>query len=197
MIVGQAQPRTRRSSFMDSFRNEQENLKQLAGVPVVVIQAVRLNGPDNKTLGLCEVGSVVRVRASSVDNLVRDGFVLPYDATLENLDESELPSTEEIVPSELPSTEEIVPEATVTAAAVQIDRAPVAPADDSVDENGWLILMDAGVSESQAQSLYNAGVTSKDDLRAIVADEGPEVLTQVKGIGKVAADKLIAWLGTE
>lgn len=194
MIVG-GNSRTRRGSFLQSWKNEKRQEQAAAGTRVIVLRAGRYNGPRNKTLGLCDAGDLISVASGPyAQSLIADGFVSPYDASLEDRVETfTKPATAtvtvvaDVVPAEKSGDGQPDPKTGEKAAEPESDPEP------SVDPDGWRVFLGAGVSETIAHKLFDAGLTGHQAVRDLINDAGAEALLSLQGVGQSTVDKLVTW----
>jgi hypothetical protein len=180
-VLIQRQGRDRRQNFMDTVRREQQVATVKTGVLVVVLKAAKYNGPNHKTLGHKEPGDVISIPVDALDFLVAEGFVQPYSET-----EPPMPDLGALSPS---------PDTVTDGLEKLIDTlAPPTPEPSSLDPDGWKVFKQAGLTDRQAQALYDAGLSSKEDLADLLEVEGEEKLNAVNGITDAAVRKLVAWV---
>lgn len=191
MIVG-GPGRTRRGSFMDSWRNKQNKEIAAKGTKVLVLKAGRYNGPGHKTVGYCEVGDLICVAPGAyAESLISHGFVSLYDEALEDSVDVDVAAQTVTVPDPVVETPADEPSPAIVATV----QAPVAE-DPTPDSDGWKIFLDAGVSEAIAQKLYGAGLTSQQAYLDLLNDDGADALLSMPGIGRETVRKLTQWATT-
>lgn len=72
-----------------------------------------------------------------------------------------------------------------------IEEVTVEEPEPEIDGNSIFVLTHKGLSQAQAQALASAGFMTLDQLREYEADQLPEVLQGIEGIGEKTAERII------
>lgn len=156
------------------LRNAQVDLIQQArqGIEVIVLVKARYNGTDHRVIGDAESmpGDIITIASDSYDFLEEQGMIIS-----------------------VAKAEKLRPEAQTGDGKKSDSNKESTDADktdeDAGDTEGWKIFIEAGLTETQAQTVFFAGITSKD----MVLDVGEETIAALPKVSKAKATALIEW----
>lgn len=173
------------------------------GVEVEVLIAGKYNGPDHKSIGEHQAGAIIVIASGGYSSyLIQNGFVRPTIAPetsplADLVRQALLAKMEEAASAEHKLSAEAAqgtsaphPENTDTVRTETDEPDAVRTYTENIDpDRPWLFWTEAGVIESVAVSLWEAGFTSPN--RAL--ELGMDMLLGVKGVGPATATKVLAW----
>lgn len=168
-----------------------EATNTMMGVEVEVLLEAAYNGPNHKSLGVCLVGSTIRIAGGSyADWLIDQGYVRRVVSA----------------PAVHSSPQDVLAKRTETGNPLAVPTRTVVAEDgndatppkfEELNADGWQVLLDAGISATQAKAVWDAGFTSKDQIALSFDQYGCAKLIDVPQIGLNSAQKLVRWAGRD